>query len=201
MSCKHCGKSFEGFHRSEKANHSRWCLKNPKRKQYVDNLKHVRAQISETARKAANAKIKQMWKDGKYSHLKFDNWLGKKHTEESKKKMSESARKLTHRRLRKGTVRYKGILLDSSWELALAKRLDEINIRWIRPKPIKWIDKKGLERNYFPDFYLPDYDLYLDPKNEYAFKNQSEKIECLKEQLTNLVFLRTLKECETYSVV
>jgi hypothetical protein len=42
-----------------------------------------------------------------------------------------------HRRLKKGTVEYKGVILDSSWELALAKRLDEINVQWIRPTPIQ----------------------------------------------------------------
>ena len=40
---------------------------------------------------------------------------------------------------------YKDVLLDSSWELALAIRLDELNIKWIRPERIMWIDKNNLK--------------------------------------------------------
>ena len=65
---------------------------------------------------------------------------------------------------------YKGITLDSSWELELAKRLDDLNIKWNRPDPLKWKDSNGLEHNYFPDFYLVDHNLYLDPKNPGAYK-------------------------------
>lgn len=115
--------------------------------------------------------------------------------------MSISALASNHRRLKKGVLYYKGILLDSSWELALAKRLDFLNIEWIRPDPIKWKDDEGIIHNYFPDFYLPKYDLYLDPKNPAAYNSQKEKIDCLKKQLTNLIILVTLDECKTYGLV
>ena len=54
---------------------------------------------------------------------------------------------------------------------------------------MKWIDKYGIERNYFPDFYLPLYDLYLDPKNKFAYKVQKEKIDILK--IIGLIILTT----------
>lgn len=127
------------------------------------------------------------------------NWLGKKHSDESKKIISEKARASKHRRLRKGMVEYNGVMLDSSWELELAKRLDYLGIEWIRPEPIEWIDNSGKRRNYFPDFYLPKLDLYLDPKNPAAFNAQKEKIECLQKQIKNLKFLRTLEECKSFT--
>ena len=48
---------------------------------------------------------------------------------------------------------------------------DENNIIWIKPKAIKYLDINGKQHNYIPDFYLPQYDVYLDPKNDYLIKN------------------------------
>lgn len=38
-----------------------------------------------------------------------------------------------------------------------------------------WFDWRGKIHRYFPDFYLPDYDVYLDPKNDYLINNKSER--------------------------
>lgn len=54
--------------------------------------------------------------------------------------------------------------LDSSWEVAYAKYLDENNIRWIRNEimfPYPWGKRK---RYYIPDFYLIDEQLYVEIK-------------------------------------
>jgi hypothetical protein len=153
------------------ANHSRWCKENPKRKDYVFQLKSARdsLNLNDSLLKKRNEKIKIAWKSGKYKDSNFGKaFTGKNHTEESKKKMKEKALLSNHRRLKKRTIEYKGILLDSSWEYELAKRLDSINIKWDRPKPLKWKDEEGFIHNYFPDFYLLDYNLYLDPKNPEA---------------------------------
>lgn len=68
------------------------------------------------------------------------------------------------------------VLLESSWELELAKFLDANSIEWERPTYIKWTDSTGKQRNYYPDFYLPKYDLYLDPKNPYAMVMDANKM-------------------------
>lgn len=70
----------------------------------------------------------------------------------------------------------KEVLLESSWEVNLAEFLIQRNIHWIRPEPISWTDYKGKERLYWPDFYLKDYDLYLDPKNPYCMEMDREKM-------------------------
>lgn len=91
-------------------------------------------------------------------------------------------------------------MLDSTWELLLAKKLDAENIIWVRPGPIDWVDTDGLTHHYFPDFYLPEHDLYLDPKNPKAYEVQYKKIEQLKTQLTNLVILCSISEIENFTV-
>ena len=72
-------------------------------------------------------------------------------------------------------VRYKGIWLDSKWELQVAESLDENQIRWVRPKVgFVWTDEG---RKYYPDFFLPDFDLYLDPKHPYLQVRDWTKIQ------------------------
>lgn len=70
----------------------------------------------------------------------------------------------------------KTVLLESTWEYNLAVWLDEQNIEWIRPSYIKWTDASDKERLYYPDFYLPALNLYLDPKNPTAMKKDAFKM-------------------------
>lgn len=126
------------------------------------------------------------------------------HSEETKLKLREKALSSNHRRLLKSTRTYatrsgEQVLLDSSWEEALARRLDELSVEWVRPKePLNWIDKRGYNRNYFPDFFLPEFDIYLDPKNPAAMKAQKEKVDWLRQNESKVVFLKSIEECKTY---
>ena len=54
----------------------------------------------------------------------------------------------------------KHFFFDSGWEITLAKSLDANNILWARPN--RFVLSNG--RTYSPDFYLPEYNIYLDPK-------------------------------------
>jgi hypothetical protein len=205
--CVHC---FEVFDLTDKpkgwmANHTRWCSKNPKREAYVEALiskvnlmNEIRAR-SGFANQFAKAKllgnpIPEHPGKGK------PGISGKTHSDETRAIISQKALASKHRRLKKNTIWYNGVLLDSSWEVELAKRLDYLGIRWTRPDPIRWTDGAEVEHNYFPDFYLPDYDLYLDPKNPQAMKSQQEKLKYLLTQHRNVFILRTLGECRSFSL-
>ena len=203
--CTFCNILLEDLSASLVANHIRWCIHNPKRKTYRDNLIKVRSHKSTIISDETKEKLSAAHKRGCYKHAVRPSMLGKKHTKETREKMSASALKSTHRRLVKSARKYickngTEILLDSSWEEALAKRLDELDINWVRPEiPIPWIDKNSRQHNYFPDFYLPDLKLYLDPKNPMACLVQKEKLDIITNQLDNLVILKTLEECKTFS--
>lgn len=81
------------------------------------------------------------------------------------------------------TFYYNGVLLESSWELKLAKHLDSLGIKWIRPDGMNWTDSENTNRVYYPDFYLPDYDLYLDPKNLYCMRKDEEKMSVISTKV------------------
>lgn len=205
--CKHCGQEFNFKTPSEKANHSRWCDKNPKRKEYANALEKARNAKKEFGNQFTKAKkegIVLKHSEETKEKIRKGN-TGKKLSEETKEKLSKIALKQTHRRLKKNVIKYtkpngEVILLDSSWEEVLARRLDELEITWERPEPIKWVDKEGTEHNYFPDFYLNDYDVYLDPKNKHAFNVQKEKINILNKTYDNIIWIKTKEDCQNFKI-
>jgi hypothetical protein len=200
--CPHCAINLNIFEIANRANHVRWCIKNPKRQLYVESAHCTQMHTAESVTKRITG-IKKAWADGKYDEVNH-SYPGWKHTEKTKQHLREKALASPHRRLvrsireytqKNGTI----VKLDSSWEEALAIRLDSINVEWARPAPIKWVDKKNITHNYFPDFYLPEYDLYLDPKNPYAIKAQQSKIDCLTNQIKNLIIIKSLTECNNFT--
>lgn len=202
--CKHCNFDCTTMTPLQMANHVRWCKENPSRQQYVADL----ATRSKLVKENQYTKAKKEGKPIPTSPLKGKQgtFLGKTHSPETRKIIQEKALASNHRRLVRSIREYKTVtgeivLLDSSWEEYLAKRLDVLGIKWIRPDPLKWVDSTGKSRNYFPDFYLIDYDLYLDPKNPMAMNQQKEKVEWLKHNVRNLVFLTSEAEIKNYTPV
>ena len=79
--------------------------------------------------------------------------------------------------------------LESIHEWQVANELDKNNIHWIRPKPLKLKDG----RKYEPDFYLKDFNIYLDPKSLWDEKNNKHGQRIRKVQLAQL---EKIKLCE-----
>lgn len=74
------------------------------------------------------------------------------------------------------------VKLDSSYEVIVAKELDQNNVSWIRPAPLPWLDSDDYPRRYFPDFFLPEYNVYLDPKNSFLARRHRDKIQRVRDQ-------------------
>lgn len=110
-------------------------------------------------------------------------FLGHKHTNATKDILSEKRiSNLNKRKFFSKPEIYKGIHLDSSYESKVARELDANNILWERPSSITYFDDNGQRRRYLPDFYLPTYKVYLDPKNDWLIKKDFRKIQLVSEQ-------------------
>lgn len=69
-------------------------------------------------------------------------------------------KKITYENPNTGLVK-----LDGSWELCVAIYLDNKSIKWLRNKKrFKYINLKGYESHYTPDFYICDWGKYLEVK-------------------------------------
>lgn len=206
-SCKYCHLEFTELSASQRANHSRWCDKNPKRSDYNKHLEVMRSSKVGTNNHNQFTKARALGLPIPEGTMKDKPgaFAGKHHTEETKQLLREKALASKHRRILRSTRSYiktdgTVVLLDSSWEEALAIRLDSLGIDWVRPGPVKWIDDHGNSHNYFPDFYLTEQDIYLDPKNDVVYNITIEKINKITEVLPNLIILRTLDECKNFDI-
>src|ERR1035437_5374807 len=79
------------------------------------------------------------------------------------------------------------ISVQGTYELKYAEYLNINNINWIRSNKI-FINYKrdefDINRNYFPDFYLPDTNTYIEIKG-YFFPKDKEKMKLVQEQNKN----------------
>ena len=99
---------------------------------------------------------------------------------------------------------YKGVWLDSTWELALAQKLDELQIHWERDTGkhrFQYIDNKGKIRNYYPDFFIPSLDLYIEVKGYWTAETR-HKMSSVKEKHKHIkiLVLESLKEIENFDI-
>ena len=95
------------------------------------------------------------------------------------------------------------IKLDSEWELIVAKRLDELNLNWYRPRiRIPYIDNQGYEKGYFPDFYVEDYKCFVEVKAPYIAKRQNKngKIDYLKSHYNFIFWIEDEELCNTFEL-
>ncbi len=94
--CKYCNMLFgEEMPTAARANHSRWCDKNPKKTEYIVNTEVMRTGITDESREKMKIGIKLAWARGAYVDLSHKIYNTKiknntlRHSEKSKRLMSE----------------------------------------------------------------------------------------------------------------
>lgn len=114
-------------------------------------------------------------------------WKSHPHTEAEKLHLSELAKKNCLGGWHSSQCFiYNGIRLDSSYELILAQDLDKNGIKWERPKPFLY-KLNGKEHRYYPDFYLPEYGIYADTKNDHLINDISPRLGITDTEKIHLV--------------
>lgn len=202
MKCKYCDREFNtarGLHY-----HEYHCCKNPNgvslketRKAYPSTRKS-RICTDETKQKLKNLWLSESYRQKQKDSLnkrKQEGTLGSKHTEETKQKLREIRNKVlrenpSKNNLRRKSYKFNGDILDSQYEVKVASELLKNHIRYeAKPHYLEYV-LNGTSHLYFPDFYLPDYNVYLDPKNSFLISegqkrlgiSDREKIELVAEQ-------------------
>jgi hypothetical protein len=209
--CPYCDKDI--FLNSDAGNHIRWCKENPTRGNGILDNPNRGKQFQTKESRAKNAiSISNAHKDGSYlgaPDKAYKTRVAKsidgivRMSSIGKINCQTAALKSKHQRVSKRTHKFtdkhgRTFMFDSSWEDALAIRLDKLNINWTRPKPIQY-ELTGKKHNYFPDFYLPEYNIYLDPKNPYVIYKQKDKLEIVAK-LINLIIIPSKNKCENFNI-
>lgn len=184
ITCIFCGKECKN--KNSQSNHQLRCEKNENRRWWTTKGNRVSAWNKGLTKEDPRVK---KYAEATSATLKCRP--SRPHSDETKAVLSEHAKRrglggITQSRW----IEYNGKRLGSSYELELAKSLDESGINWDTCTKIKYTDPNGKSRTYTPDVYLVDYDVYLDPKNDFLINNvnpamgftDSEKIKLVCEQ-------------------
>lgn len=87
------------------------------------------------------------------NNIKPSSWKGKKHTQQAKRKIAESAKGNTNGLGRGKITYYKDVMMRSSWEASVAEYLDDHNIVWEYEKKAYSLSSTT---SYRPDFFILD---------------------------------------------
>lgn len=216
--CQYCGKQCKNLNSLKQ--HEIRCKKNTNAISVSGN-KHGKNNLYEYILKVKSGEIttwnKGLTKDtdervkkygethhNKYINGEIKNWC-KGLTKETDERIKKYASKISetiaskiedsdwHCQNRK-RIEYKDDVFDSDWEFEFVKFLDIHNIKWMRKiSPFIYIYENS-EHRYFPDLYLPDYDLYVEIKG-YCTEKDKAKWDQFDKKL-DIYFLRDLKELD-----
>ena len=174
MICKFCNKECKNH--NSLINHQRLCPKNIDRK-YVSHTLGANGHVAWNKGLTKHTSVSLAQSSETRKKLGLGGWSAKARSNGGK---AGGGYKENAGRSKKFYVPDsfgKKVCLQSTYELRCSELLNELKIKWIRPASLKYDN-----RNYFADFYLPEYDLYLDPKNSYKAKLDEIKIAKVKEQ-------------------
>ena len=193
MECKFCGKICAnpgGLKRHEN------CCKNnpdrvikPKSEAWLNAMKNRRGSATnqysnsdyqmsdETRKKLSDAGKQQVWSEERRQ----------KHSERMKEVVESNPESYSASNVSGRVKNYEinGMTVKGTWELTVAEYLNEQNIKWtnkLKPIPYEWNNKWHL---YFPDFYLPDLNLYIEVK---GYERDRDKAKW--KALDNLIILK-----------
>ena len=122
-------------------------------------------------------------------------FTGKKHTEEAKRKISQKLSS-NNKGGRSKWYEVAGQKVQGTWEQNIALKFEELGIRWLKLKTLQHtfdyvMDSKT--RCYTPDFYLPDYDLYIEVQGRWWGRDK-EKMDIVRNTYPSKKILIIEKE-------
>jgi hypothetical protein len=86
-----------------------------------------------------------------------------------------------------------GQKVQGTWERDLAMKMDAVGIIWVKCSKSIPYEIEGKIKRYTPDFYLPEFDHYLELKG-YWWGNDKEKMEAVLSQHPHLRIVIVEKE-------
>lgn len=145
---------------------------------------YKKGQINHEIHKKAGLTYSERVKSGKI----IPTWRGKHLPKEMREKISQSSSGnksgFIKTKYYKVFCPYenKEVNVQGTWELKYSQYLNEKNINWIRSRKINLrykYHKEDILRTYYPDFYLPDYNAYIEIKG-YFSDNDKIKMMCVQ---------------------
>lgn len=174
MKCETCNEVHNGFFGT-----GRFCSKSCASSRKLSNA--TKKQISKKLKNNIpwNAgKLKTYHKICKVCNKEFtfEGWSNRKTCSDLCRRNAPSQGGYRPNSTRKIRSEYKGYWMDSGAERKFAELLDDNNIRWKKntTEYFKYKDLSGKSRKYYPDFYLCDYDYWVEIKGLYYLNDNDD---------------------------
>lgn len=179
--CKFCNKEFISNNNGGLVKHENGCIQNPNRILYKNNFNDFNSNRKLGKVQGSNQYIKSKILGLPKPILPIESRKkiseankSRIYTDEMRKRKSDIMKEVVKKYPesyssnnvcgRTKSIEYNGIKLNGNWELHTVKWLDSNNINWIRNSKYFEYFWNGKIHKYFPDFYLPEYDIYLEIK-------------------------------------
>lgn len=211
IKCPYCGKEYSKYgigthiwrsHGKGKNHDPNKGFKTGKRKQWNQGLtKETDTRVKQSAETYSHRLQNGKTKNG---------FEGKHHTENTKKIISEKLSKNN----KGGRCKWFNVekpsgdivKVQGTWEKRFAAVLNLIDESWIKPTlynkdhSFKWIDDKGVEHTYTPDFYSPKLNKYFEVKG-YWWGDDKNKMNKVIEQNNLNIEIVQKKELQLYEIL
>lgn len=187
LTCIYCNKSCK--HSNSLKNHERCCPKNVNRI-YKNGMFGKKGSNQFTVARDKGLIIPTAWNKGLPGT--FTNCS---HTDDTKRILSTKA-SVNNKGGRCKWYDVAGQKCQGTWERNVALKFEELGIKWIKLKTNKDILQYSMDgkiRSYTPDFYLPDFSLYLEIKGHW-WGNDKEKMRIVLETHKNVKIVIVEKE-------
>lgn len=201
MNCLYCGKECKND--NSLRNHERLCKLNPSKQTIISNFikynkkvkngeikKHIKNQFVKAKLEGREITVSYETRN-KIRNQKLGKKLTVEHIENIRNSMKLAVEKNPESYSSKNVsgrtpiIEYNGFKLKGGWELKFAIWLDKNNIRWTNVvKPFEYFWKGGIHL-YFPDFYLIDYDRYVEVKGY-----ERERDRCKWKVIKDLILIK-----------
>jgi len=200
--CKYCDLDFSKLNSSERANHSRWCDKNPKHNEYLEKMKNsseygyikmVAHNSNPEVRKEITEKVKKAHKEGKYleSYKKRIGLIGKKHTNETKINLSIIRKKFLSENPEKHPWKNNKKFISKPCEI-LKEKLRKNNINLLEE-----FNPEIEGRHFSCDIYLPNENLIIEVNGNQNY-DEIGKLKPYYQERHDLLLNKGFKVCELH---
>lgn len=212
--CQYCGKQCKNLNSLKQ--HEVRCKKNPNAISVRDNFSEYRLRCQSNnllcipwnkgLTKDTDDRVKKYGdtNHNRYAKGEIKSWCDglTKETDDRIKKYASKISDTISNKIENGEwhcqnrqrIEYKDSIFDSTWEFEFVKFLDFHNIKWVRNEHSFVYIFENSEHRYFPDLYLPDYDLYIEIKGRVIEKDKA-KWEQFNKKL-DIYFLKDLKKLD-----
>lgn len=155
-----------------------------------------------TMHKQSGITFKQRLQSGEISHP----WSGKHHTKQTKQKISQKMYERTCRGWSHckyfevfNPTTNEIVKVQGTWQLKYAEYLNQNNINWVRSRKINLkyrLHEDDYLHTYYPDFYLPNNDQYIEIKGRYQQQHKTKMNKVLeqnKDKTIKILFKQDLQ--------